>query len=135
MPAKKLTQNKILKILLVIASVIFFIMLLIFIGLYHDNDYSINYKADSLYYYAEAGEYDRLYEMCCENRAHNVKADADMLEIYALADYYHNSFLYYACKDSDSTRAAQYLENMELNAANTGELSFMLEDIDAIFAD
>lgn len=129
-PKKK---SPVLTILLVIASIVFFFMLITFIIVYLDNDYSAEHDADYLYYYVENGDYSRLYEACCQNRAYNVEADADMLEAYAIADYYHASFMYYAYKDADPAIAGKYFDAMKEHASKVGEMSFVLEDIDAQF--
>ena len=126
-------KSPILTILLVIASIVFFFMLITFIIVFLDNDYSAEHDTDYLYYYVEKGDYSQLYEACCQNRAYNVKADADMLEAYAIADYYHASFMYYAYKDADPAIAGKYLDAMKEHASKVDEMSFVLEDIDAQF--
>lgn len=128
-------NNRALKVLIVIASVFFFLMLLTFIIAYNDHNHSRSAKYSHLYYMLSSAEYDRLYDNSCQYRAMGVKETAEAKEICAVSDYYHYSLLYYATKDSDSAQADIYYEKMKKSSSEAGELSFVIEDIDAIFAD
>ena len=64
----------------------------------------------------------------------HVKADAQMLECYAVADYYEAASLYYAYENiGNAAKAAIAKADMEEAEGRMGDLSYCAEEIDGYF--
>lgn len=128
----RLWQNK-YTLAIVILSIIFFFMLVFTI---HDwiDEYEVwVVDTDSLYYRLDDGDYARLTELAILRRGQTDETDENILELYAVADYYYNSFYYYGLRGLEDADTSVYQEGMKQAAASVGSLSFAIEEIDAIF--
>lgn len=131
---KSLAQNRILRPLLVAASIIFFFSTITFIIVFTDNFYTASYDKEIFYHYINAEDYNQLYKYTCGRRSSDhTSPDKDFAEIYAVADYYHASYLYHAYQNYNSELAKKYETQMEQSSKNAGELHFAIENIDAYF--
>ena len=115
-----------------VLCVILVILLFIFIRTWKEESEPWIVRTDTLYSYVDNGDYPRLYQACCNNRAQNVKEDSNLKELYAVADYYHNAFYYYGLQEVPGTDLSLYQKNMEQAAALAGDLSYAIEDIDTL---
>ena len=62
----------------------------------YGDQYHYHYDEDTFLYSIQDGQYSELPEKKIRNEMEHVKADAQMLECYAVADYYEAASLYYA---------------------------------------
>ena len=62
----------------------------------YGDQYHYHYDEDTFLYSIQDGQYSELPEKKIRNEMEHVKADAQMLECYAVADYYEAAALYYA---------------------------------------
>lgn len=134
MNKSKNTRN-IFSIIIIILCLIFVFLLFTFIHEWKVESEPWTVSTETLYHYVDNGDYPRLYQMCCKNRAQNVKEDANLRELYAVADYYHNAFYYYGLQDTEGADLSSYQEGMKQAAASAGDLSYAIEDIDSLFTD
>lgn len=132
--AKKhsLFQNK-YSVIIASLSLLFFIMLLSLIFAWKKESGEWRIDTETMYGSLEAGNYQRLYQLCCIRRAQTPETDEDILELYTVADYYYNALYYYGKQDSKSADLTVYRDNMARSASSTGDLSYAIDEIDALF--
>jgi len=91
------------------------------------------YDADSFYYRLSDGDYGSAVEMYYLNEANKVKADDELRQYYAVAEYFEAASFYKAFRDAgDEGSAERYLARMEDAERRMGVLSFEAGKIDDI---
>lgn len=121
-------------VIIAILSMIFFIMLLSLISAWRAESDPWRVRTETMYTYLEDGNYQRLYQLCSIRRAQTPEANGDVQELYAVADYYYNALYYYGLRNTEGADTAVYAENMAQSAASAGDLSYAIEDIDALMS-
>ena len=80
----------------------------------YGDQYHYHYDEDTFLYSIQDGQYSELPEKKNRNEMEHVKADAQMLECYAVADYYEAASLYYAYENiGNAAKAAIAKADME----------------------
>lgn len=100
----------------------------------YGDQYHYHYDEDTFLYSIQDGQYSELPEKKIRNEMEHVKADAQMLECYAVADYYEAASLYYAYENiGNAAKAAIAKSDMEEAEGRMGDLSYCAEEIDGYF--
>lgn len=100
----------------------------------YDDQYHYHYDEDMFLYSIQDGRYSELAEKMNRNKIEHVKADAQLLECYAVADYYEAASMYYAYeKMEDAQKAASAKDDMEDAQSRMGDLSYCAAEIDGYF--
>ena len=100
----------------------------------YDDQYHYHYDEDTFLYAIQDGQYSELQEKKNRNELEHVKADAQMLECYAVADYYEAASMYYAYENIGNTaKAAEAKAEMEEAKGRMGDLSYCADEIDGYF--
>ncbi|MBP3460365.1 MAG: hypothetical protein J6K58_14240 [Lachnospiraceae bacterium] len=121
--------------ILTVLSIIFFLMILIFIFSFKTYYYDKSVSSNLLRYYLVNEDYGSLYYYTTVNRAVGASEDEELTELYAVADYYHNCLYYYGLKPMEGHDISYYEEKMQKCTSKAGTLSYALEDIDTLFQD
>ena len=96
--------------------------------------YQYYFEKDSFFYNIEDEEYWYLPRERKANMVSNIPDDAQMLECYAVADYYEAASLYYAYENiGNIAKAAIAKADMEEAKGRMGGLSYCAEEIDGYF--
>lgn len=114
---------------IIILSLTFVYLLFSFISVCRDNFRKYTNDASSFYYIIDAKEYSRAYS----DYSDNIAASVDLPkynDVYAVAEYWRNSFYYYGLKDYQDVSV--YEQNRERAKKNMTELSYVTKDIDEI---
>ncbi len=99
------------------------------ISSFHDS-FGWAYDADSFYYRLSDGDYGAAVEMYYLNQANNVKADDELRQYYAVAEYFEAASFYKAFSYAgDELRAEKYLAHMDEAESRMGALSFEADKI------
>ena len=114
---------------IIILSVSFVFFFFSFISICADNFSHYSHDAHLFYYIIDSKEYSRVYTDYCDNIAASVDGPK-YNEVYAVAEYWRNSFYYYGLKDYQDVSA--YKQKREEAKENMTELSYVAEDIDEI---
>lgn len=114
---------------IIILSVSFVFFFFSFISICADNFSHYTQEAHMFYYIIDSKEYSRVYTDYCDNIAASVDGPK-YNEVYAVAEYWRNSFYYYGLKDYQDVSA--YKQKREEAKENMTELSYVAEDIDEI---
>ena len=94
------------------------------------DSFGFDYDADSFYYRLTDGDYSQMVEMYYYNEANGVKADSELRQYYAVAEYFEAASWYKAFDSAgDSARAAEYETKMADAGNDMGALSMVAEDI------
>ena len=98
------------------------------VGSFRDS-LDLAYDADSFYYRLSDGDYGSMVEMYYTNEGLGTRADEELRQYYAIAEYYEAAVWYKAYEGEEA--AERYLAEMESARARMGELGFVAEDIRA----
>ena len=96
--------------------------------------YQYYFEKDSFFYDIEDEEYWNLPRERKANMVSNVPDDAQMLEYYAVADYYEAASMYYAYENiGNVAKSADAKAEMEEAKGRMGDLSYCADEIDGYF--
>lgn len=116
---------------MILLSILAGILTISFVLSYRENGRNYTYSVESFYYSIDSQEYTRVYECYLSNIScdvHSQKYD----EVYAIAQYWHDSFYYYALKDIRDV--SKYEQGRKEHAAKAGDFQYVTDNIDQIFA-
>lgn len=112
---------------IIILSITFVFLLFSFISVCSDNFRKYTHDPSSFYYIIDAKEYSRVYL----NYSDNIAASVDGLkynDVYAVAEYWRNSFYYYGLKDYQDV--SSYEQKRDESKKKITEMSYVIKDID-----
>lgn len=112
---------------IIILSVTFVFLFFSFISICGDNFRKYSHDAHMFYYIIDAKEYSRVYTDYCDNISASVDGPK-YNDVYAIAEYWRNSFYYYGLKDYQDV--SSYEQKREKAKKNMTELSYVTKDID-----
>ncbi len=88
------------------------------------------YDADSFYYRLSDGDYGAAVEMYYLNQTYDAKADEELKQYYAVAEYFEVASFYKAYSDAgDELWTERYLTRMDEAEMDMGPLSFEADKI------
>ncbi len=106
----------------------------LFFNLHDDlTDYTI--KPSNLYYTLDGKTYNSLYQNTMRNEALGANQSPELIELYHIGQYFHNSIYYYAAKGTGSVKSDKYLTDMTRDRACVSDFSYALDEIDKLFKD
>lgn len=126
---KQSSPNKFI-IPIVALSILAAIQTTVFIFAYRDNASDYSQKVTSFYYAIENQEYARVTSYYHRNLAVNVNSD-EYTEVYTIANYWRDSFHYYALKDIRDV--SHYQQRIKEHPTTAGDFQYALDDIDKLF--
>lgn len=112
---------------IIILCVTFVFLFFSFLSVYLDNFYTYKHEPRSFYYAIDSKEYSRTYTDYLDNICAS-EDGAKYNDIYAVAEYWRNSFYYYGLKDHRDVSA--YEQKRVESKKKITELSYVAEDID-----
>ena len=127
-------NRKVFRIILIVLTVLIFGQLIRLGFQIYDDQYHYHYDEDMFLYSIQDGRYSELAAKVNRNKMEHVKADAQLLECYAVADYYEAASMYYAYeKIEDTEKAAAAKTDMEDAKSRMGDLNYCADEIDGYF--
>lgn len=114
---------------IIILSITFVFLFFSFISVCRDNFRKYTYEPSSFYYIIDAKEYSRAYTYYSDNIAASVDSPK-YNDVYAVAEYWRNSFYYYGLKDYQDV--SSYEQKREKAKKNITEFSYVTKDINEI---
>lgn len=99
-----------------------------------DDGYQYHYDEEDFLYAIQDGRYSELPEKKRRNEMEQVKADAQLQECYAVADYYEAAFMYYMyLQNGDEEKEQEAESNMKTAQSGMGELEYCAAEINSYF--
>ena len=100
----------------------------------YGDQYHYHYDEDTFLYSIQDGQYSELPEKKNRNEMEHVKADAQLQECYAVADYYEAASMYYMYLQNGDTEKSQKAQaDMKTAQSGMGELEYCAAEIDSYF--
>lgn len=122
-------------IIIGILTFIAVVLLIATIGVFNEDVRVYTYTTDSMYYCVRSGEYYRLSEYVKKNKSREKNPSSDMLEYYAVAEYYDAELMGKAYeKSGDMQKAMLYKEKQSEAETRMGDLHVLKEEIDSLLA-
>ena len=96
--------------------------------------YHYSYDEDTFLYTIQDGRYSELPDKKRRNEMEHVKADVQLQECYAVADYYEAASMYYMYLQNGDTEKGQKAQaDMKTAQSGMGELEYCAAEIDSYF--
>lgn len=112
---------------IIILSITFVFLFFSFLSVCIDNFRTYTHDPSTFYYAIDAKEYSRAYTDYSDNIA--VSVDSQKYnDVYAIAEYWRNSFYYYGLKDYQDVSI--YEQKREEAGKKVTEMSYVTKDID-----
>ena len=133
----KTGSDRLFSIVTVLLAVVLVVLALVFLYNVRQERYSYISEPNEILRQLKRGEYADALDSVESNRANGVfePDDEGYIAPYALVDYLKAESYWVAySRVGDAATAAPYREEMDRTLGNAGDLAFMAEGIDAIFA-